>query len=262
MRIDFFEEFPTDENLAKAALLSFPSTIYLAARSLEEFLSYQTKLELINSNIEAAYWPILPNSYWVSPFSSRQELQALFHALKNYQGRPLKILIDLELPLLNKKLFFKNALYFFSNKRKIKKILSLKKAGLLTFLTAEYPLSSSFMKFLSRLVGVSYHRRKYEHHHIRMMYTSMIVTYGQAIHTDLLHRIKRAILKESLYDTKLHIGLGTIAKGILGNEPILSPSELAVDLAFLKENGIENAVIFRLGGLNADYMSSINAFSN
>ena len=37
MKIDFFEEFPTKENLEKLKLIKFPSKIFIAAESLEEF---------------------------------------------------------------------------------------------------------------------------------------------------------------------------------------------------------------------------------
>gem|GEM_PF-5659933 len=39
LRIDFFEEFPTEKNLEKAALVNFKSTVFLAARSLQELRS-------------------------------------------------------------------------------------------------------------------------------------------------------------------------------------------------------------------------------
>jgi len=78
MRIDFFEEFPTEENLKKAKLIDFPSTVYLAAKSLEEFKISRKKLGKINPKLEAGYWPILEKSYWISPFSYTYELKKIF----------------------------------------------------------------------------------------------------------------------------------------------------------------------------------------
>lgn len=52
------------------------------------------------------------------------------------------------------------------------------------------------------------------------------------------------------------IGIGCIAKGIYGNEKILSPEELERDLKILQKSGKE-VVIFRLGGLNKEYVRII-----
>src|SRR3989338_6926719 len=107
MRIDFFEEYPTPENLAKAALISWPSTAYIAACSLSEFEKAGAALALIHPRIEAGYWPILKTSYWISPFSSRGELAQLRDELEGYRGIYLPVLIDLEFPILTPKLFLK-----------------------------------------------------------------------------------------------------------------------------------------------------------
>ena len=56
------------------------------------------------------------------------------------------------------------------------------------------------------------------------------------------------------------ISLGTIAKGILGNEPILSPEALEKDLTFTKKARFNKAIIYRLGGLNKNYINIINKF--
>ena len=56
------------------------------------------------------------------------------------------------------------------------------------------------------------------------------------------------------------VALGTIAVGITGNEPILNPEELARDLKIAKNNGINEVVIFRLGGLNKEYVDVIKKY--
>ena len=62
MKINFFEEFPTKDNLDKAKLIKFDSKIYIAAKSLREFDKYAKQIKKINKRIEPAYWPILkPN---------------------------------------------------------------------------------------------------------------------------------------------------------------------------------------------------------
>lgn len=113
MRVNFFEEFPTDENLEKTRLINFDSTIYIAASSFQEFQALRKKLNNINPELEAAYWPVLEKSYWISPFSFTDELENLAEDLqKNKQTEPLKVLIDLELPLLNLLLSQRKKIYY------------------------------------------------------------------------------------------------------------------------------------------------------
>ena len=59
MRINFFEEFPTKENLEKARLVDFETTVYITAKSLEEFHKYAQQIREINEKVVPAYWPIL-----------------------------------------------------------------------------------------------------------------------------------------------------------------------------------------------------------
>ncbi len=57
------------------------------------------------------------------------------------------------------------------------------------------------------------------------------------------------------------IGLGTIAEGIGGHEPKLVARDLEKDLAFIKSCGISTVTIFRLGGLDKDYLGIIDKFA-
>jgi len=261
MKIHFFEEYPTEENLTKAELLAFPSTIYLAAKSLREFFGYREKLSQINPNLKAAYWPILPKSYWLSPFSYASELENLKKELEDYRGdSPIEVLLDLELPILNKKLFFKNAFSFFRNKKNIRRILLLSREKNIWFATAEYPPTGRIFEKIFRILGVSYSAGRFQHEKIIMFYSSMLKKY-RPLGFDIFNSVKNFLKKESsLNNRRMRIGLGTISRGALGNEPILSPAELAANLLFLKELNIKTAVIFRLGGLTEDYLNIINQF--
>jgi hypothetical protein len=58
------------------------------------------------------------------------------------------------------------------------------------------------------------------------------------------------------------ISLGTIAHGIFGNEKILSSKNLEKDLEFVKKAGFKKVIIFRLEGLNKDYLNIIKKFVN
>ena len=256
MKINFFEEFPSEKNLAKLKLINFPSIVYTAAKSIEEFNVIKKKISKINPKIEVGYWPILEKSYWISPFSYTFELRKLYNdLLKNKKNKSLKILIDLELPFLSPKLFFWNLFSFFKNKKIIKKIFTDSKKLNIQILTAEYPIPSKIVQKKLEWLGVSYPINKYSHKKIIMFYSSMIKN------KFLLKKIKQYITKRSLeLDKNLQIGLGTIAIGIFGNEPILKPEKLDKDLYFCKKNKINSVVIFRHGGLNNLYLKKIKKY--
>jgi hypothetical protein len=256
MEINFFEEFPNEESLAKLNLINFPSLIYIAAKSLEEFNIIKDKILEINSTVELGYWPILEKSYWISPFSYTFELRKLYDdLLKNKKDKYLKILIDLELPFLTPKLFFWNLFSFFKNKKIIRKIFTDSKKLNIQILVFEYPIPSKIIQKKFEWLGISYPIEKYPHKKIVMFYSSMIKN------KFLLEKIKKDIAKRSLELGKnLQIGLGTIAIGIFGNEPILKPENLDEDLFFCKENKIDSIAIFRLGGLNNLYLKKIKKY--
>lgn len=105
MKINFFEEFPTEENFRKLKLVNFETTVFVAAHSLVEFKELEQKVEKVSPMVEVAYWPILEKSYWISPFSENEEIKRLMVDFeKNKQRKGLKVLLDLEFPMMNKKL--------------------------------------------------------------------------------------------------------------------------------------------------------------
>jgi len=63
------------------------------------------------------------------------------------------------------------------------------------------------------------------------------------------------------YGKNFLIGYGTIATGILGNEPILSAAQLEKDLQIAKKARINEVVMFRLGGLNEEYAKLLKQYS-
>jgi len=255
MRINFFEEYPTFENLEKAKLIDFDSTIFLAAHSLEEFNLYKDNLLKINNRLDVAYWPILPRSYWISPFSYTSDLEKLFEELKRNKEK-LTILIDLELPVLkNKLLFIYNFFSFFKNKKIIKEFLKTAPLFNININTAEYPPFSHLALKIYRMLGISFDPKEYGNISCAMYYTSMISS------KYIFNKITKSLAEiKKEKNKKLELGLGTIAVGVLKNEPILSPENLARDLTFMKENNFETATIFRLGGFNEEYYQVIKPF--
>ena len=252
MNINFFEEYPTIENLEKARLINFKSTIFLTANSFNEYKENKKLLVSINPNISTAYWPILPNSYWISPFSNTKDLQNFIKEIFSID-ESLTILIDLELPLSkHKELYFKNFFSFWKNKKILKKFFKEASNHNINIVTAEYPPFFIGISLIYRLLGISFNVKKYKHTQCIMYYTSMIPN-------KLLSKlIRNGIIKTRKLNPNLQLGLGTIATGVLENEPILSITSFKNDIDFMRVNNIETGIIFRLGGLNENYIKLLS----
>lgn len=242
MKIEFYEEFPSEENLKKLKLIKFHTKIFIASNSVDEFKKYEKIARSYKNNLEVAYWPIVKNSYWISPLSNSRDLTELFNELEKIKN---PLLIDLELPLAKRwKMYFKNIFHFRKNKKLIRKFIERNKAWITT---AEYPFAfvSKFMK----LIGLNYN----------INYERSIMWYSSMFSKSLNKKIKFNLVRIK-NKSNLSISLGTIAVGILGNEPILSPENLEKDLEFVKKYGFKKVVIFRLGGLNKDYLNVLHKF--
>ena len=219
MKISFFEEFPSKENLSKLRLVK-ANSVYIASHGIYEFNSIKKRIKT-----KAVYWPVLrkEDGYWISPFSNSAALKRIFSEIPKNQ----EVMLDLEIPL-NWLLIIKNMIYFFKNKKIIREFIKSHKAIL---------CESVFPSNILRIFGLSYNARK-----INMAYTSM----NHFINLKKIHADK--------------IGIGCIAKGIYGNETIMKPKELENDLRILEKAGKE-AIIFRLGGLNKEYLNVIRKFT-
>jgi len=256
MRIDFFEEFPGQGPLEKARFITLRCTVYIAARSIKEFKKYQKELKGINPRVSAAWWPVLPRSYWISPFSFTGELYSLKDELASYQGNSLHLLMDLELPLLRPSLFTRNIFSFRKNRRIIGEIFTAALARGHTVATAEYPFSGRVMTRILRFLGVTFPLETHPHVKILMYYSSMYRW------PRLQRYLKKQIsAKSGLYGSSLQVGLGTIDTGIFGKEPILPPEGLDADLRFLAESGVSTAIIFRLSGMDEGYAEVIGKYA-
>lgn len=254
MRINFFEEYPTLENLEKAKLINFDSTIFIAAHSLLEFKEFQKLLISISSKLSVTYWPILPNSYWISPFSNTEDLE-FFIGETFSNSEPLTILIDLELPLYkNRKLYFKNFFSFYKNRKILKNFFKEAPLHNINIVTAEYPPFFIGARFVYRWLGISFSVFKYKHTQCIMYYTSMMSN------KFILKLVKNGIIRLKKINPNLQLGLGTIATGVLENEPTLLPNFLSKDLEFTQKQNILTVTIFRLGGLNKEYIEKIKKF--
>ncbi len=241
MLISFFEEFPTPENLRKLKLVTWPTKLYLAAPSLQEFMRIKSGIR--NKNVrEFVYWPILQKKegYWISPFSTRAALKRIFREL---EGTKVPVMLDLELPTSRNPLLY---LTQWGNFRKNKILISYfiqNYSG--DIYTAEYFPKGSFGEAQLETLGVHYPVPKIKI--IKMLYHSMHHSLSDGY---LIRQLERG---KKQWGKNFRVGYGTIAAGILGKESILAPEQLRHDLTLAQEKKIPEVVIFRLGGLNQEY---------
>lgn len=248
MQISFFEEFPNSTTLSKLDLVKFPTKLYLADYSIESYKQYKKELQSKYKNLkEVIWWPILNvnEGYWLSPWAKRRALLRLFSTLLNEK---IPILWDAEFPR-NIKLIFTQFFKHFKNRKLIKSFFEKYKGNIYT---AEYILES---KFLEKNC-LNFNTNKYKNiTKIKMIYSSMHPSF-----TDGFIRNKIKGLKEK-YKDKIFFGLGVTAIGLTKLEPIIKPKHLERDLRICKEEGIKEVIIYRLGGLNKEYIKVINKFT-
>ncbi|MEK6938164.1 MAG: hypothetical protein AABX04_03905 [Nanoarchaeota archaeon] len=252
MQISFFEEFPNQNNLTKLKLISFQTKLYLAAKSVKEFQILKSQIK--NKRVkEVIYWPILENKegYWISPWSKRKALKRIFAELQEPKNQNLPVMLDLELPFRrNPWLFITQKANFFSNKKLIRDFINNHSGEVYL---AEYYPEGKFKGGMMKFFGLHYTSKKnHKVKVIKMLYHS-------------LHPFKKEFLTKELQRGKQEFGnnyllaFGTIAKGINGNEPLLRPEQLQQDLQLAKEIGIKEVIIFRLGGMDKEYLKIIKA---
>ena len=95
-------------------------------------------------------------------------------------------------------------------------------------------------------LGIHYPKAKV----IKMLYHSLL-PFPQALFN---HHVRQGV---NSFGERYLVGMGTIAKGIYGVEPLLSENQLDKDLEVAKAAGVKEVVIFRLGGLNKKYLQVI-----
>jgi hypothetical protein len=243
MKIEFYEEFPTSKNLEKLKLVKFKTKVFIASRTTDKFNIIKKQIKNINKKTEVYYWPIINSSYYISPFSNTRDLAKLFSELDRTN---LPLLIDLE-PPIKISMFFKNLIHFSRNKKMIKRFLK-KNKDRITIAKSSFLLFFFSQKMMDCL-GFDY---KLDIEKSLMFYTSTIPRIIKRKFYKKLAKIKN---KQSL-----SLGLGIIAKGIHEKEKILEPGALERDLELAKRLGFKKVIIFRVGGLNKEYIKIIEKF--
>lgn len=264
MHVNFFEDFAAHRDadaLEKVSLLPFPSIIYVAAGSMAEFVSCRRIVLKANPHMNVGWWPTLPRSYWVSPFSFVEELEDLRDTLWAYNGDLLEVMIDLELPLLAPRLILRNLFSVGRSKQLIEGILQLGRKPNIKISTAEYPPFGRWTSWLWKALGVSFPTSQYGHDRIPMAYDSMLGDFGRILHLDLARMVRTSLkVLARTAGSHLNVGLGTIVPGGMGSSSVLDPEGLRRNLEFLQAIGVQKATIFRLAGLTPTYVDVISKF--
>lgn len=249
MLISYFEEFPTKKNLEQINVVHWPTKLYIAAKSLGQFNKIKSGIK--NKNIkECVYWPILDinEGYWISPFAKRSALKRIFKELENTNT---SVMLDLELPTTkNPKLYITQFFNFPRNRSLIKKFIR-NHAG--TVYLAEYYPEGKRKEKILQFLGLHYKSDKAKI--IKMIYHSMH-HFNKEFITNEIKNGKKEFGKDFL------VAYGTIAPGIGGWEPKISLSQLEEDLRIAEEIGIKEVIIFRLGGLDRNYLKVLSNFKS
>ena len=258
MRINFFEEYPADENLAKLALITWPSTVFIASPSLKEFESRIRNYGPQYPHITFGWWPLIPHSYWLSGLANPKELTELLTTLTaKKQERQLPLLLDMELPR-KARLYLKNSVHLRANKQLIADFLASTPQYNLRVYTAEYPCPHRVVARIMSLLGVS-PPLILPHTKLPMCYSSMMRKYFGEKLWKQMQRFEAISIQA--HPDRVGLGLGVTATGVLGNEPLLTVRQLEDDLDWAEQSGVREVCIFRLGGLNEAFVSVMHKYA-
>lgn len=254
MLISFYEEFPTEENLQKLVLCDFPTKLYLAAHSLEEFKGIRARaLKIKDDILDVIYWPLLRKGegYWLSPWSDRAALLRVTEEIE--QEGNLGVMWDAEVPRRN----LRPRIDLLANYRLIRRFFrTAPKRGIRIFVSELY--LGRWAGGLLKMAGLSFDPRTYRNWKILMLYSSMFGSKWGSI-PEFIRGVGEMGVRK--YGERFIIALGVIATGVGGNEPLLSPQDLRRDLESVSSSGVREAIVFRLGGLDAAYLRAVEAFA-
>lgn len=242
MKISFFEEYPTKENLAKLSLIRFNAKIFIAAKSLEEF----NRINL-PKRFEKVYWPVLSESegYWLSPWAKAKAVKRIFSEL---HGKHIPVMLDLEFPR-RKYLIISQIFSAVQGYRLVRNFIKSYKGKIYT---SEYMFDSGILNRLLFLSGLSFSPALFGSHMIKMLYSSMHNFSESFMRSEMETGVKK-------YGQKFAVALGVTAIGQRHSEPIITAERLEKDITLCKRIGISEVIIFRLGGINREYMNAIRS---
>lgn len=244
------EEFPTEENLSKLEMFDFPINIFVAANNITEFKKIVDKLKKYPVVKTVGYWPTLKieEGYWFSAFSKKEGIEKTIKELENIDG-PISVLWDAELPHLRRRLFLTEIPRFFANREIIRNFIA-KPPKNVTLYVAENRNRGTIYNLFLKMFAVTF-IPDFKYDRIEMLY-------GQLRPEALIELLKNGVATSKNY----YPALGTTAEGI-GEKPReknwmrISPKILEEQLKIAQKFGIKGVVIYRLGGIDKEYLEVI-----
>jgi len=246
MNISFFEEFPDEFSLKSLNLVKFNTKLFIADYSIEGYKVLVKKIEREYPQVKGfVYWPVLNvrEGYWFSPFSVRK---ALLRSIKELMDTKINFLYDAKLPKMKMSLIFTQFFKHTKNKKYIRGFLS--KCG-----KRAYTVESPMNVLLDNYLFLKIDPKVYGNRIVKMLYSSIFL-----YSCDKKKRLLKEWKKE--YGSKLLVGLGCTAPSITGCKRKISVEKLKEDLKLCEEVGVKEVVIFRLGGLNKEYVDVLEKF--
>ncbi|MDI6737192.1 MAG: hypothetical protein QME12_01610 [Nanoarchaeota archaeon] len=252
-QISFFEEFPNSTTFEKVDLIDFDTKIYLAAKNLSEFETYETWLKVANPRVrDVVYWPVLEKEegYWISPWAASEGLERVLGEIESRPGkRQISVMLDLEPSLKRSRLLhFKD---FKRNKDYVSKFVKDAPSMNINVYTVE---KSYVPEFILEPLGLSYNPEEYGNKKMKMFYSS----FRRAVMPDFIVNSLFERKARQYKEKNIIMGLGCIIGGIHGTEPVNNPEILKYELEIANSLGLEEVVIFRLNGLNNEYLEALS----
>lgn len=249
MLISFYEEFPTESNLKKLNLIDFPTKLYIASESFSKFNKIKKNIKSRYVK-EIIYWPVLKKEegYWFSPFSKNSAIQRTLNELND---KSIPVMWDAELPTHpNPLLYFTQFFNFFKNRDLIKNFIYNRER----IYISEYFFVNDSVRRLLQFLALIF-QNKSNIFPMKMHYSSM-----HDFSKNLLeHEIKKG---KKLYGKNLIMAYGVLIPGILKTEKTISLKLLERDLKLAKKHNVNEVVLYRLGGLNRDYINLLRKFDS
>lgn len=248
-KVVFWCEFPEivdwkrlDNILSK---LKMDISIYIPAKTLEQFLWWKKEAQKSSSHVGVNVWPILDKNkgYWFSGFTDKNDI----NSLKQFSTQNVKI--DLELPLPKKE--YSNAMMFSylgpyifkkgkNSKRLYETIRSM--SANTNLILNEFP----FPRFLLRRWGIHMPLMKNCTRNI-MSYTTIA---GNFLRPFIKSYIFLYLLKERLFNKNIMCSIGLIGPGILKKEGIYkNVRQFKSDLGMAEFLGIKNIAVYSIDSI-------------
>jgi hypothetical protein len=239
--IAFCEEYPTEESLAPARLITAPAIVFLAAERRDAFDRARDRLAAINPRLGAGWWLVPHESRALSAFCDPLEVAPLADAVATMA--PGIVLLDLELPVWNPRRLLRDPRHLADGRRAVDVLFRVALARHEVW-TAEWPpWAPATVRRWLRLCLPQARTRVY------MLYSSMLPPVWRRL---LIGRLRRR-----LSSSGSAIGVGALATGVAGNEPLLSPSAFAADLDEAAALGVPIVLVYRLAGLDERHVPAL-----